>query len=192
MLRGYDRIRRQGVAGFTSLPTQAIAAGAGVAAVGAAQRENIGTLVADYIMPLFEAETQEMIAEVVPAPVNGGVGEWAAWGSWTTCTATCYPGGTQTETRTRECNNPKPMNGGADCSDPLTESNSQTCSTGYCYPCTANCGECTSSSTCGAGAGDCDTNDQCTGALTCQFNNPNVKCTGCTSNTCPSGRDCCG
>ena len=188
MLNGYDQVRKQGFAG---LPNQALAAGVGIVAVGAAQRENVGTVISN-VMSFLEPETQEMVAEVVPVPVNGGVSEWGDWEAWTTCTATCYPGGTQTETRSRTCTNPKPMNGGTDCSDPLTETNSQTCSTGYCFPCTVNCGECTSGSPCAAGAGDCDRADECAGALTCQFNNPNVKCTGCNSNPCPSGIDCCG
>ena len=191
MLNGYDEIRRQG---FTGVSTQAFAGIVGVGAVAASQRETIGNIIANMIEYLGP-ESQEVVAtaaEVVPIPVNGGVSEWGDWEAWTTCTATCYPGGTQTETRSRTCTNPEPKNGGADCSESLSESNSQSCNTGYCFTCTSNCGECTSSSTCDAGAGDCDSDDQCTGALTCEFNNPNVKCTGCNSNTCPSGRDCCG
>jgi hypothetical protein len=56
--------------------------------------------------------------------VNGG---WSAYGSWSTCSATCG-GGTQTHTRT--CTNPAPANGGADCVGSNTES--QACNTQAC------------------------------------------------------------
>ena len=40
-------------------------------------------------------------------------GSWSDWTAFSECTVTCGPGGNQT--RTRECNNPEPSNGGADC-----------------------------------------------------------------------------
>ena len=40
---------------------------------------------------------------------NGG---WSEYGEWSECSAEC-DGGTQT--RTKECNNPAPQHGGADC-----------------------------------------------------------------------------
>merc|ERR1739844_461819 len=109
--------------------------------------ENIGSILSN-LLEMTDSDTQVMVAEVLPIPVNGGVSEWGDWGSWTTCTATCYPGGTQTETRARTCTVPEPMNGGADCSDPLTETNSQTCNTGLCFTCTSGCGECSAASPC--------------------------------------------
>ncbi|KAL5272657.1 hypothetical protein ACHWQZ_G000747 [Mnemiopsis leidyi] len=42
-------------------------------------------------------------------PVDGG---WSEYGEWSECSAEC-DGGTQT--RTKECNNPAPQHGGADC-----------------------------------------------------------------------------
>ena len=39
--------------------------------------------------------------------VNGG---WSSWGSWSTCNTQ-----TRTKKRTRQCNKPKPLNGGATC-----------------------------------------------------------------------------
>jgi len=42
-------------------------------------------------------------------PVNGGLSEWSFW---TTCDATCGGGN---QMRNRQCDNPTPVNGGADC-----------------------------------------------------------------------------
>ena len=39
-------------------------------------------------------------------------GEWGSWGSWGTCTKTC---GNGTESRSRICDSPAPVNGGLDC-----------------------------------------------------------------------------
>ena len=189
MLNGYDQVRRQGIAG---VPNQALAAGVGVGAVAAAQRENIGAALS-AVMSFFEPETQEMVAEVVPIPVAGGVSEWGEWSAFGTCSATCHPGGTQTQTRERTCDNPKPMNGGADCSDPLSETNSQACGTGLCISCTLSCGQCTAAAPCATGVGDCDNDNECAGDLTCQYNNPLTKCTACTeAGICSTGLDCCG
>jgi len=77
-------------------------------------------------------------------PVNGGISEWS---SWTTCDVTCGGGD---QTKSRQCNNPTPVNGGADCVEQtstmqrcniqacptLCKDNSSSCSTyqqsGYC------------------------------------------------------------
>ena len=42
-------------------------------------------------------------------PVNG---EWGAWTAWSECSADCGGG---SQSRTRECNNPAPSNGGSQC-----------------------------------------------------------------------------
>ena len=38
-------------------------------------------------------------------------GGWSKWGLWTNCTA-----GTENRTRTRQCTDPAPLPGGAECS----------------------------------------------------------------------------
>lgn len=57
-------------------------------------------------------------------PVDGGFSEWRAWD---VCSVTC---GTGTQTRTRDCTNPTPANGGADCTGDTTEVTS--CEEGPC------------------------------------------------------------
>uniref|UniRef100_A0A8W8KZK8 SUEL-type lectin domain-containing protein n=1 Tax=Magallana gigas TaxID=29159 RepID=A0A8W8KZK8_MAGGI len=54
-------------------------------------------------------------------------GNWASWGNWGTCTVTCGGG---IQTRSRNCSNPTPQYGGADCADFSTSS--QTCNTHNC------------------------------------------------------------
>ena len=44
-----------------------------------------------------------------PPPVDGG---WSLWTPWTSCNAVCGDG---TKTRSRECNQPPPSDGGAFC-----------------------------------------------------------------------------
>ena len=56
--------------------------------------------------------------------VDGG---WSEYGEWSECSAEC-DGGTQT--RTKECNNPAPQHGGADCEgegEETRECNTQAC-----------------------------------------------------------------
>ncbi|CAH1788104.1 unnamed protein product [Owenia fusiformis] len=55
------------------------------------------------------------VAPVNDAPVTGG---WGEWGNFSACTATCEAG---ISVRTRECNNPTPANGGANCTGNSTE-----------------------------------------------------------------------
>ena len=40
-------------------------------------------------------------------------GQWGGWTAWTTCSKTCGGG---EKTHERECNDPEPDHGGADCS----------------------------------------------------------------------------
>ena len=51
------------------------------------------------------------------SPVNGA---WSQWTSYGSCSLTC--GGDGNQVRTRECNNPSPLGGGADCSGKAEES----------------------------------------------------------------------
>ena len=56
-----------------------------------------------------------------PLPVINGA--WGEWGTWSSCSVTCGEG---TQTRTRECNNPVPANGGSDCGGDSSENRSCT------------------------------------------------------------------
>ena len=46
-------------------------------------------------------------------------GNWGDWTAYTECSATC--GYTATKTRTRECDNPEPRDGGRECEGDDTE-----------------------------------------------------------------------
>jgi len=70
-------------------------------------------------------------------PVDG---RWGSWSGYSSCSKTCGRG---TQTRTRYCNNPKPSNGGFDCSGRSKENrecNAQRCPAATPPPCvTDNC-----------------------------------------------------
>ncbi|XP_013378635.1 SCO-spondin [Lingula anatina] len=78
----------------------------------------------DSDCPGSSSETQACNTDVCPAPVDGGWGEWSAYGD---CSVTCGDG---TKTRTRECNSPPPANGGADCEGNGSETSA--CNLGAC------------------------------------------------------------
>ena len=46
-------------------------------------------------------------------------GNWGQWSEWASCSNGC---GSGTTTRTRECNDPAPSNGGSDCTGSSTDS----------------------------------------------------------------------
>eukprot|EP00794_Sanderia_malayensis_P009954 gene9954-10974_t len=54
-------------------------------------------------------------------PVSRIDGEYSEWTSWTSCPNQCSTSGGVKITRTRVCNSPPPMNGGAACKGPSTE-----------------------------------------------------------------------
>lgn len=56
--------------------------------------------------------------------VDGGFSDWTVWD---TCSVTCSVG---TQSRTRDCTNPAPAYGGADCTGDMVES--QNCDKGPC------------------------------------------------------------
>ena len=56
------------------------------------------------------------------SPVDGG---WTEWSGWSTCDVDC------SKKRTRECKNPAPFEGGADCLGNSTETD--TCCGGDCW-----------------------------------------------------------
>ncbi|XP_062621236.1 A disintegrin and metalloproteinase with thrombospondin motifs adt-1-like isoform X2 [Saccostrea cucullata] len=61
---------------------------------------------------------------VTVCAVDGG---WSAWGAWNKCSVTCGGG---VESRTRNCSNPPPANGGNQCTGDSSEA--RTCNTGDC------------------------------------------------------------
>lgn len=83
-----------------------------------------------------------------PCPIDG---MWADWGSWGTCSTTCGGGN---QNRTRNCTNPEPQYGGADCVGNAQDS-PQTCNTNPCpidgeWATWGSWGDC--SVTCGGGS----------------------------------------
>ncbi|KAK6181436.1 hypothetical protein SNE40_009284 [Patella caerulea] len=73
---------------------------------------------------------EETIACAAPGAcqqaVNGGLGPWTQWRTSGECTAYCGSG-LQPMQRTRECNNPTPTAGGADCVGDTIEMTDQPC-----------------------------------------------------------------
>ncbi|XP_062599065.1 uncharacterized protein LOC134260528 [Saccostrea cucullata] len=61
-------------------------------------------------------------------------GEWGEWDTWNSCTVTCGGG---TRVRSRECNNPSPLNGGNNCGypGPYTSTETISCNTLDCFRC---------------------------------------------------------
>ncbi|XP_060071250.1 uncharacterized protein LOC132551155 [Ylistrum balloti] len=76
-------------------------------------------------------------------------GNWANWGSWTSCTRTCGGG---TKRRSRTCSNPAKAHGGKDCagsSSQDTSCNTQSCAVHGAWASWGSYGSC--SRTCGGG-----------------------------------------
>merc|ERR1719334_3060394 len=67
---------------------------------------------ADCVGPTYETAA----CKVKECPVNGGWGNYSAYGA---CSTTCGAG---KKTRSRQCNNPAPAHGGANCTGAATES----------------------------------------------------------------------
>ncbi|XP_069105032.1 SCO-spondin-like [Argopecten irradians] len=68
--------------------------------------------------------TQTTSCTLSACPIDGG---WSSYGSWGSCSRSC---GTGSRTQTRQCNNPSPAHGGANCAG--SSSNSESCNT---HPC---------------------------------------------------------
>ncbi len=81
---------------------------------------------ADFIFD----NTQAKCVPVNP-PVDGVWSDWSDWVSQGSCSVTCG-GGTLSQTRTRQCNNPAPSNGGNQCSGASTETQNIACNTQSC------------------------------------------------------------
>jgi len=106
--------------------------------------------------PELENETATEACNEDPCPIDGG---WGDWGDWGTCSVTCGGGD---EARTRECNNPPPQHGGADCTaDGSTNSETQTCNVNTCPSCSFEEGDAAGSDWTYKKVGETDTNDAC-------------------------------
>lgn len=57
----------------------------------------------------IQSQTEQCSDEKCYAPIDG---HWGKWSSWSSCSVSCDEG---TYTRTRQCNDPQPKNGGKDC-----------------------------------------------------------------------------
>ncbi|XP_062611417.1 coadhesin-like [Saccostrea cucullata] len=68
------------------------------------------------------------------ASIHGGWSTWGPYDRWSVCTVTCG-GGVQQSLRTRECNNPKPENGGRVCEGPQEDKKEKACNS---QPCPVN------------------------------------------------------
>jgi len=82
----------------------------------------------------FRRGTRELFTyEVVGHWANG---KYSLWSAWTECSKSCGGG---TKHRKRECNNPPPSNGGADCTGAAAESKG--CNMDPCLDCNIKTGE---------------------------------------------------
>merc|ERR1711881_301626 len=70
-------------------------------------------------------DSESTSCNVSPCPINGN---WGSWGAYTTCDRVC--GGMGRKYRFRQCDNPAPDHGGADCGSAFSETSP--CET---YPC---------------------------------------------------------
>ncbi|XP_046559695.1 SCO-spondin-like isoform X5 [Haliotis rubra] len=66
-------------------------------------------------------------------PVNGNWGTWSQW-SVPSCPATCGPTARRDITRSRNCDNPAPIDGGAPCSGQREQSQNEACAPATCAP----------------------------------------------------------
>jgi len=107
------------------------------------------------------------------AVVDGG------WSSWSSCTSSNNCG---TGVQTRQCNNPSPQNGGADC----VGSNSRSCDTGITCPVD---GGWSSWSTCSSATG-CGTGVQTRSCSNPFPSNGGADCVGSNSRSCDTGITC--
>merc|ERR1712176_910209 len=75
---------------------------------------------------LLGAKTENRTCGNISCPINGGL---TMWSNWTMCSVTC---GIGYQTRNRNCSNPLPMYGGANCSLLGAKTENRTCSNISC------------------------------------------------------------
>ena len=63
--------------------------------------------------------------------VDGQWGDWSSWGFWSNCSVSCGSG-KKSRTRDRNCDTPKPSNGGNDCYGDDIEEETEICNTTAC------------------------------------------------------------
>ncbi|XP_066297373.1 uncharacterized protein [Branchiostoma lanceolatum] len=116
-------------------------------------------------------------------PVDGN---WSPWTFWSSCDVTC---GFGNQSRSRSCDNPRPLGGGANCTGNSEET--QVCDTGQQCPVNGNWSEWTSWSSCNVTCGlgnhsrsrSCDNPSPQHGGVNCSGSLEEVR-------TCDSGRPC--
>ncbi|XP_046338820.2 coadhesin-like isoform X2 [Haliotis rufescens] len=72
------------------------------------------------------------LVQISSAQVDGGLSEWSEWTMWS-CPVTCGQSLTNV-TRTRDCTNPVPKNGGLDCEGKRVEIEPRTCNANISCP----------------------------------------------------------
>ncbi|XP_069118839.1 thrombospondin-1-like [Argopecten irradians] len=73
------------------------------------------------------SSTDQQTCYIDDCPIDGA---WSTWDDWGPCSTTC---GNGTQQRTRNCSDPSPQHGGADCDIiTATATANQTCNTGDC------------------------------------------------------------
>ncbi|KAL3852080.1 hypothetical protein ACJMK2_015767 [Sinanodonta woodiana] len=141
-------------------------------------------------------ENQTSACNTNLCPIDGNWGAWSSWTSNARCSVTCGTG-VKTETRSRNCSNPVPQNGGRQCNGTSTENQTSACNTNLC-PIDGNWGawsswtsNATCSLTCGTGVKTETRNRTCSnpvpqnGGRQCNGTSTENQTSACNTNLCP-------